>query len=346
MRYAPAERLLRLARHLAATRTGLTLDEMASELEVGRRTAERQRDALAAMFPQMECWDDDDRVRRWRLPGSALVGVVEVRAEAVAAIETSARECEVRGEADRAALLREAATALRAMMRPDALRRAEPDIAALMEAEGVAMRPGPRPVLMAGVLPTLRRAILGMQPVVVRYAGPDATEPATRILCPYGILYGGRGWLVAHVDGLPEMRLWRLDRIVSADLVDRGFKRAEEFDLAAYAARSFGVFQEEPIDVVLRFEPEAADDAAGWVFHPSQRAEREADGALIVRFRAGGVQEMCWHLFTWGAAVAVVGPAGLRAAMAEMTRVAARHHEVLPSSRAERKYYSSNIGMD
>ena len=137
-----------------------------------------------------------------------------------------------------------------------------------MEAEGIAMRPGPRPVIAAGVLPTLRRAILGMQLVVVRYAGPDAEEPATRILCPYGILYGGRGWLVAHVDGLPEMRLWRLDRIVSVDLLDRGFARREDFSLADYAAQSFGVFQEEPIDVVLRFAPEAADDAAGWVFHP------------------------------------------------------------------------------
>jgi predicted DNA-binding transcriptional regulator YafY len=142
MRYAPAERLLRLARHLAATRTGLTLDEMAAELEVGRRTAERLRDSLMAIFPQMELWDDDERVRRWRLPGSALVGVVDVPAEAVAAIETSARECEGRGEDDRAKLLREASTTLRAMIRPDALRRAEPDIAALMEAEGVAMRPG------------------------------------------------------------------------------------------------------------------------------------------------------------------------------------------------------------
>ena len=152
MRYAPAERLLRLARHLAATRTGLTLDEMAGELEIGRRTAERLRDSLMAMFPQMECWDDEERVRRWRLPGSALVGVVELRAEALAAIEGSARECEVRGDTDRAALLREASTTLRAMMRPEALRRAEPDIAALMEAEGIAMRPGPRPKVAPGVL--------------------------------------------------------------------------------------------------------------------------------------------------------------------------------------------------
>jgi predicted DNA-binding transcriptional regulator YafY len=326
MRYGPAENLFRLARHLAATRTGLTLDEMAAELEVGRRTVERMRDALLTMFPEMDSWDDDARARRWRLPGSALVGVVEPPAEAVAAIETAARECEVRGETDRAALLREASTTLRAVMRPDALRRAETDIGALMEAEGIAMRPGPRPAITPGVLPTLRRAILGMQLVVIRYAGPATDEPATRILCPYGILYGGRGWLVAHVDGLPEMRLWRLDRIVSADLLDRGFLRREDFSLSAYAAQSFGVFQEEPVDVALRFAPEAADDAAGWVFHPSQSIEREADGTLTVRFRAGGVQEMCWHLFTWGETVMVLSPDELRNRLAQTAAAVGLHH--------------------
>jgi predicted DNA-binding transcriptional regulator YafY len=326
MRYAPAERLLRLARHLAGTRTGLTLDEMATELEVGRRTAERLRDSLVAMFPQMDWWDDDERVRRWRLPGSALVGMIELRAEAVAGIETAAREFEMRGEADRAALLREASTTLRAVMRPDALRQAEPDIAALMEAEGIAMRPGPRPAIAAGVLPTLRRAILGMQLVVVRYAGPDAEVPAARILCPYGLLYGGRGWLIAHVDELPEMRLWRLDRITSVDLLDRGFQRREDFSLPEYSARSFGVFQEEPVDVVLQFAPEAADDAEHWVFHPSQVLEREATGSLTVRFRAGGLQEMCWHLFTWGTTVTVIEPEALRWTLADLAAIAAVHH--------------------
>lgn len=333
MRYAPAERLLRLARHLAGTRTGLTLDEMATELEVGRRTAERLRDSLVAMFPQMDWWDDEERVRRWRLPGSALVGVIELRAEAVAGIETAAREFEMRGETDRAALLREASTTLRAVMRPDALRQAEPDIAALMEAEGIAMRPGPRPAIAAGVLSTLRRAILGMQLVVVRYAGPDTDVQAARILCPYGLLYGGRGWLVAHVDELPEMRLWRLDRITSVNLLDRGFQRREDFNLPDYSARSFGVFQEEPIDVVLRFAPEAADDAEHWVFHPSQVLEREATGSLTVRFRAGGLKEICWHLFTWGTAAIVIEPEMLRVQMASMAvEVASHHRSSVPAS--------------
>ncbi len=326
MRYAPAERLLSLARHLAATRTGLTLDEMAAELAVGRRTAERLRDSLASVFPQMESWDDAQRVRRWRLPGSALVGVIEPRAEAVAAIETAAREIAGRGEAERAGLLREAAVTLRALMRPGALRRAEPDIAALMEAEGIAMRPGPRPVIAAGVLGSLRRAILGMQLVVMRYAAPGAEEPAIRILCCYGILYGGRGWLVGHVENRPDLRLWRLDRIISVDLLDRGFQRREEFSLAGYAAQSFGVFQEEPADVVLRFAPQAAADAAGWVFHPSQSTTVAPDGALIVRFRAGGLLEMCWHLFTWGPAVTVEQPVALRMRLAALAEAAPAHH--------------------
>lgn len=328
VRYEPSQRLLRLALTLAGTRTGLTLDEIARELGVSRRTAERQRDALVGLFPQLEGWDDEERVRRWRLPGGALAGVAEPRAEAVAAVEALARECATRGETDRALLLRDAATTLRALMRPAALLRAEPDIEALMQAEGIAMRPGPRPRLDPAILPTLRRAILGVQLVVIRYGAQGVEAPVTRVLCPYGILYGGNGraWLVGHVEELPHMRLWRLDRIASVDVLDRCFERLEDFDLRAYAAQSFGVFQEEPLDVVLRIAPQAADEAANWLFHPSQASEREADGALRVGFRAGGVQEMCWHLFTWGTAVTVVEPDGLRAELAEMAAAAAIHH--------------------
>ncbi len=320
MRYQPAERLLNVARRLAATRLGLTLDEMAAELAVSRRTAERIRQSLNHVFPEMTYTDDEQRLRRWRIPAAALLGIANPTAEMIATVETTARECEVRGEGDRASALREAATMLRVVMRPEALARREPDVEALMQAEGVAMRPGPRPIIAAGVLPTLRRAILGMQPIVIRYTKRGEEEAATRILCPYGLLYGGRGWLVAHVEGLPEMRLWRLDRIASVDLLDRGFPRREDFSLADYAAQSFGVFQEEPVDVVLRFVPEVAEDVTGWMFHPTQRIEREADGSLLVRFRAGGLREMCWHLFTWGPAVEIVGPMELRTMMGELLR--------------------------
>jgi predicted DNA-binding transcriptional regulator YafY len=326
MRHEPTIRLLRLALQLAGSRIGLTLDEIAKQASVERRTAERLRDSLAELFPQLEFWDDDNRVRRWRLPGGALAGIAEPRPETVAAVEVAARQCATHGETDRATLLREAAATLRALMRPGALARAEPDIEGLMQAEGIAMRPGPRPVIAPGVLANIRRAILGMQLIVVRYTAAGAAEPATRILCPYGILYGGRGWLVAHVESLPDMRLWRLDRIASVDLLDRNFDRREDFSLSDYAAQSFAVFQEEPQDVVLRFSPDAAEDAGGWAFHPSQTLKWEADGSLIVSFRTGGMQEICWHLFTWGTEVSILSPQFLRESLSNSAMTIGQHH--------------------
>jgi predicted DNA-binding transcriptional regulator YafY len=88
--------------------------------------------------------------------------------------------------------------------------------------------------------------------------------------------------------------------------------------------------------VVLRFTPEAAEDAERWLFHPSQNMMRDEDGSLTVRFRAGGVQEMCWHLFTWGTELTIIAPTTLRAAAAAMTAVVAQHHAIQESRELHR----------
>ena len=62
------------------------------------------------------------------------------------------------------------------------------------------------------------------------------------------------------------------------------------------------------------------------MFHPTQSFEREPGGSLIVRFRSGGFQEMCWHLFTWGTAVSVIEPQELRMKLATMADEVAEHH--------------------
>jgi predicted DNA-binding transcriptional regulator YafY len=87
---------------------------------------------------------------------------------------------------------------------------------------------------------------------------------------------------------------------------------SQDFNLADYAAHSFGVFQEPAQDVVLQFSSAAAEDAADWVFHPSQTMEPQPDGSLIVRFRCGGMRELDWHLYTWGDEVEILAPAFLQ----------------------------------
>lgn len=84
--------------------------------------------------------------------------------------------------------------------------------------------------------------------------------------------------------------------------------------MAEFAARSFGVWQDPAQfgEVVWRFAPEAAEHAAGFRFHPSQRLEEQPDGSLIARFNAAGWLEMAWHLYQWGDKVEVLAPEGLR----------------------------------
>ncbi len=323
-RYGPAQRLLRMALLLAASRVGLSIEELARELDISRKTAERMRSAVAEEFPALEYRDGEDRIRRWRLPAGLPDALTAPRPEVVAALQSTARDCDARAEADRAALLREAADSLLVRLSPKALLHAEPDIEALMEAEGLALRPGPRPAIRSDVLPSLRHAIVASRMVDLLYQ-PASGDAYHVTVHPYGVLCGGRGWLVAQTGVGAEMRLWRLDRIREANELEQHFP-PRDFDLRAYAAESFGSFHEPPIDVVLRIIPEAAEAAATWVFHPSQRTEREADGSLLVRFHAGGADEMCWHFFTWGDALAVVSPTDLRERLADMARRAARHH--------------------
>ena len=89
MRHEKAGRLLELARMLASTAEGLTLDEMAQRLGVGRRTAERMRDAVRDVFPQLEDVDDPP-TRRFRIP-AGLDGLFQApTAEELAALTAAA----------------------------------------------------------------------------------------------------------------------------------------------------------------------------------------------------------------------------------------------------------------
>src|ERR1700754_2096578 len=105
MRHEKAGRLLEAARMLASTAEGLTLDEIAERLEVGRRTAERMRDAVREVFPQLEEVDDPP-TRRFRIP-AGLDGLFQApTAEELAALKAAGETFGQQGAQARAAALK------------------------------------------------------------------------------------------------------------------------------------------------------------------------------------------------------------------------------------------------
>ncbi len=323
MRKEPATRLLELAQLFAAQHAGVTLDEIAEKFAVGRRTAERMRDAVAEVFPQLE-EIENERPKRWRLP-SGLTGVFrEPLADELAALHSIARRLKGEGVSESAALLERLAVKVEASLKATRRRTLAPDVAALLEAEGFASRPGPRPVIAAEVFAEIRHALLTGRRLSFLYRSETAEAPAYREVVPYGLLYGHRAYLVAAFPWEQEPVNYRLDRMTKVCVSVAIGARPTDFNLDAYAARSFGVFQEKPHDVVLRFAPEVADEVAAFQFHPTQTLTREPDGSTIVRFRAGGLREMAWHVFTWGDAISIVAPEALNEMMRECLVQSAR----------------------
>ena len=315
MRYQRLQDIVRLAVRFQGSRGGLTLSDIEADFAVSRRTAERLRDAVDAVFGPLELVDTD-----------ALRRLVSFSAGELAEFDAATAALERAGFDERAAALRELDTKLRATLRTETLARIESDLEALVHIEGLAIRAGPRPHLDRGLLALLREAITTRRVVEFHYFAQSTRRGSRQRAVPFGLLYGNRAFLVGQTDWSDGPRLWRMANMSEARITGEIFEPDPGFDLQRYAERSFGTFQEKPVQVFLRFDAAVARDASAFLFHPTQSIEENSDGSLTVRFKAGGIDEMCWHLFTWGDSVTVVKPARLRRRLAEMCAVLAVHH--------------------
>lgn len=310
MRYGRLADLLRLALQMQGRADGLSIDDIRETFEVSRRTAERMRDAVRDAFPQIEEFLEPDGRKRWRLPPGTTGRMADPTVDDIAALHRAAELARQSGDGATAEHLDRLSDRLRARLSGPLRARLEPDIGALLEADGVALRPGPREQIPRETLNALREAILAGVWIDV-----DHRVRATGLLSrqarlgPLAMLLGeGRQYLVAYSAWASEVRLFALAGLERIEMTKDSFERPADFDLTAWMQRSFGVWQEEVYDVEWRFSPEAAPDARLYLFHPTQEMIDEPDGSLTVKFRAGGLREMCWHLFRWGNAVEVITP--------------------------------------
>ena len=333
MRHEKAGALLDLARHLASSAEGLTLDEMAAAAGVGRRTAERLRDALATLFPQME-EITEGATKRFRIPGG-LDGVFQTpTAEELLELNKAAASLRRAGAVPRAQTLESLERKVRAAMRGGALRKMVPDLEALVRAETIAVQAGPRPFEDETLIATVRLALMAMKAIRFRYLG-GSRPGAVRTVAPFGLMFGRANYLVAAEFGSGEARNWRLDRIADLRVLEAAAPPPADFSLADYASRSFGIYQDEPSDIVLRVTPQGAEDALTWRFHPTQSIEPQPDGSVLVRFTASGMLELSWHLFTWGDKIEVLEPSVLHEMLvSELQKATAWHLRRAPTSGA------------
>ncbi|OYW92080.1 MAG: DNA-binding transcriptional regulator, partial [Caulobacterales bacterium 32-67-6] len=211
-------------------------------------------------------------------------------------------------------------------MRAPARRRLAPDLEAMLQAEAIALSPGPRPFEDEGVLRQVREAIVSLRRLSFTYMG-GSTPGRRREVTPLGLLFGRSNYLLAAEGEGGDPRTWRLDRLSEVTVLDRPAAPPTDFSLAAFVDRSFGIYQDEVEAVRLRVRPHGAEEALGWRFHSTQEITPQSDGAVLITFRASGMRELAWHLFSWGDKVEILEPQRLKDIMAEQLRLALAVHQ-------------------
>lgn len=169
----------------------------------------------------------------------------------------------------------------------------------------------------------------------VRYRHGDGEE-AGYLLDPYGLVVKAGVWyLVAAVRG--TARLWRVDRVLTAQVLDEPVRRADDVDLAAEWERLRADVERPRAEVAVRLRARreavpfvlrvTRPQRSGDVAEPDTLPAADADGwvELELAFRAPGAA--VGGLLGFGGLVEVLDPPELRERMADTARAALALYE-------------------
>ena len=312
--YEKTDRMIELAFMMQCSYEGVSLEDIQRHFEVSRRTAERMIAALSRIFTnELIEVDLGERTKHWRISSRRLNSLVSISTEEMAMFETAIAALDKNGMPEQAELLKQIKGKLRSLIKDhDMMHRIDIDADVLMRYEGLATRPGPKIVVDKEVISNIREAILSCHQIKIAYLSRGTGKTSRNKLMPYGILYGERDHylLARRSDGSSgdEVHLYILSNIKEVEILSDIYDIPKDFNLEKFAERSFGVYQEEQFEVEWLFDKEAAPSAKRYIFHPTQKMIENEDGSLTVKFKAGGMLEMDWHLYTWGNHVKVIKP--------------------------------------
>lgn len=171
----------------------------------------------------------------------------------------------------------------------------------------------------------LVEAILLRRRCEVEYQPPAASKAKVYKYDPYRMLSVAGGlYCLGKVPPFDNLTTLAVDRIRALGLTDTKFEVDPGFDADRYRRESFGVIWEKPMDVTIRFSADQAPYVRERVWHPSQTVRELPDGRIDLSFRAGGVFEIARWVLTWGDAVEVKAPPGLRRYVASTLASASR----------------------
>lgn len=325
LRFERILNIIDLIMTMQARTCGVSLKDIEIAYSVSRRTAQRMKDLILSLYPQVTELQTNSKVKRWGFKGKP-VNLSNFSADDIADLASIKELCKINNMYDKLPLLDKVINTIRLCNNPN-LHSIENDTGILLESEGFAVRQSAGFDINPKILLTIRNAIKSMKKLEFDYQAKDyypleeknlagfriqkGLKPKKTVVAePYGILYGERHYLVAKENG--KIKQYLLHRISDIKITNEYFTPDVSFNLKKWTESSFGVFHDEPMQVKLKFKKEIADDVMKYKFHPTQQVKQLKNGAVIVTFKSSGTKTILWNIFKWGTNVEILAPIKLK----------------------------------
>lgn len=139
-------------------------------------------------------------------------------------------------------------------------------------------------------------------------------ETRERRVDPYGLVFYDSVWiLIGYCHMREEVRHFAIDRILDLKETYLSFKLPQDFSINAHLSNSWGIHDNDPVDVTIRFTSKVAEFITRkdkW--HPSEKRKLLPNGDVELAFTVAGVTEIKHWIYSWVPNVEVLEPAWFR----------------------------------
>lgn len=321
-KYSQAARLHDVIRILEA-RYGATVDELAEECQVHRRTIFRDLQAITdAGYPLVRESEDDGQVLYRFMTGFKSIPPITFSLDELMTLYLCRGQLDfLRGTPfhdDLDAIFGKIRSSLRPSSVAHLERIAEASVPRFQGVRDYSEK--------KGVLVDIRKALLYQYRCEILYAPPHRDAETYRF-DPYTLLFFQNSlYLGGYAHNRKGLRLFLVDRIQEVRVEKERFDVPEDFVVNDLTGSAFGLVDEATMQVRVRFDAEICHLISERIWHPNQKLFPQSDGSLILEFEAGGTREILAWIYSFLPHVEVLQPASLRQAFCQALRKSIKNH--------------------
>lgn len=159
----------------------------------------------------------------------------------------------------------------------------------------------------------LQRALLHQYRTRLAYAkkGGEASEEYE--IDPYTLVFHKGGiYLLGYAHNRKAMRLFALERVREIEVTRQRFDIPAEFQPEDHFSTAFGLVSDKPMTVCVRFSAGIAHSVKDRLWRPGQKVSIDRNGRVTIEFEAAGEMELASWILSYGAHAEVLEPPELR----------------------------------